>query len=121
MKLPSLLRRPAPLPADVRDRLPLTGERVLAWAPLRDGGVVVATATRLLADAGGQTLARPWSEVDHAEFDNEGEQLAVWWVGGRSVATVLVLDGAARLPEVVHERVRSSVLATTQVSLGPRR
>ncbi|MFN8076153.1 MAG: hypothetical protein U0Q15_12125 [Kineosporiaceae bacterium] len=117
----SRLRRSPSLPADVAGRLDLRGERVLAWAPLRGEGHVVATAARLLAEVDGRTLARPWSEVDHAEFENETEQLVVWWVDGGRVATMLDLDGAGRVPEVVHERVRASVLATTQISLGPRR
>lgn len=122
MRLSLGLRRDPRLPAQLRSDLDVGAAAVLAWAPLVGGGAVVATKQALIAGAeGAGRLERPWSDVDHAEFENGDERLAVWWVGGGSAATVFDLERAGRLPEVVHERVRASVLATSQLSFGPRR
>ncbi len=93
------------------------GERVLAWSPLVGGGVAAATRARLyVRTPQGHVVARPWTEVDHAVWEAESSALAVWWVGSRQ-ATPLEIEDQSRLPDVVHERVRSSVLLSAEVPL----
>ena len=110
-------RRPD-LPADARDLLGLGGrERVLAWGVLAGGGWAAALADRLVVlDPRGRLTARPWTEVDHAVWDDESQTLAVWWVGSRT-PTPLEIGDATFLPEVVHERVRASVVLSRQVEV----
>jgi hypothetical protein len=106
------------LPADVAAALPLEpGDRVLAWSPLTGGGAAAATVTGLrVLSPTGRTLAREWAQVRQAAWDGGSGTLAVTWVTGRQV-TPLELTRAGRLPEVVHERVRASLLLSRQVEL----
>ncbi len=110
-------RRPA-LPDDAAQALGLAeGERVLAWSPLAGGGVAAATVAGLrVVTPRGQVVRRPWVEVDHAAWDQDSRTLAVWWVGSRRPTPLEVGEGSF-LPEVVHERVRSSVVLTREVAL----
>ena len=43
--------------------------------------------------------------------------LAVWWVGSRQTTPLEIVDDEGRLPEVVRERVQSSVVLSTDVPL----
>lgn len=113
-------RRPA-LPAEVADELGVTGERVLAWAELAGGGVAAATPQGLrVRTPRGRVLRHPWTDVDHAAWDDRSGTLAVWWVGSRT-PTPLEIGEQTFLPEVVHERVRSSIVLTRELSLGEGR
>jgi hypothetical protein len=111
-------RRPE-LPADARAALGLGArERVLAWAELNAGGWAAATVdTIVVLDPRGRLRRRPWTEVDHAAWDDDSRTLAVWWVGSRAPTPLEVGEGSF-LPEVVHERVRASVVLTREVDLG---
>jgi hypothetical protein len=97
------------------------GERVLAWSTLAGGGYAAATAQGLSVLApSGRIVRRPWVEVDHAAWDQDSRTLAVWWVGSRQ-ATPLEVTAGSFLPEVVHERVRASVVASREVPVGDGR
>ncbi len=115
-------RRRPDLPADAAEALGIVGgERVLAWSPLVGDGYAVATPAGLrLLTPFGKRIRRPWVEVDHLAWDAGSRTLAVWWVGGRQ-ATGLELPEDSYLPEVAHERWRSSVVATREVALPGRR
>jgi hypothetical protein len=110
-------RRPD-LPADARDLLGLGAkERVLAWGVLAGGGWAAALADRVVVlDPRGRLTGRPWTAVDHAAWDDESHTLAVWWVGSRT-PTPLDIGDDTFLPEVVHERVRASVVLSREVEV----
>lgn len=111
-------RRPD-LPADARAALGIGArDRVLAWAALAGGGWAAATVGTLhVLDPRGRLQSRPWTDVDHAAWDDASGALVVWWVGSRA-PTPLEIGDATFLPEVVHERVRASVVLTREVDLG---
>jgi hypothetical protein len=115
-------RRRPDLPADAAEALGIVrGERVLAWSALVGDGYAVATPAGLrLLTPFGKLIRRPWVEVDHLAWDADSRTLAVWWVGSRQ-ATGLELPEDSYLPEVAHERWRSSVVATREVPLPGRR
>jgi hypothetical protein len=117
--MPRLGRRRRPeLPADAARELGVTGERVLAWGELAGGGVAAATTQGLrVRTPQGRLVRRPWVEVDHAAWDEDSGTLAVWWVGSR-IPTPLEVGRETFLPEVVHERVRSSIVLTREVPLA---
>ena len=113
-------RRPR-LPAEAAEQLGVAGERVLAWSPLAGDGVAAATVEGLrVCTPQGRLVRRPWTDVDHAAWDEDSATLAVWWVGSR-VATPLEVGESSFLPEVVHERVRSSIVLTREVPLADGR
>jgi hypothetical protein len=97
------------------------GERVLAWSELVGNGYAAATGAGLrILTPFGALIRRPWVEVDHLAWDADSRTLAVWWVGVRQ-ATGLELPEDSYLPEVAHERWRTSVVATREVALPGRR
>src|SRR3954465_3615753 len=113
--------RRLPLPAAAAADLEVGDARVLAWSPLYGDGVAAATVQGLrVRTPQGRLVRRPWTEVDHAAWDEDSGTLAVWWVGSR-VATPLEVGDGSFLPEVVHERVRSSIALTREVPLGDGR
>lgn len=117
----------AQLPADVRSHLGLAkGERVLAAAPTAqddDSAWAVATdQALLLVSAEGLAQRRGWEEVDHATWDDESRELLVDWVDGSEPTRVVLAEGAGSyLPEVLRERVQSSVVLTRRVVVRGRR
>jgi hypothetical protein len=68
----------------------------------------------------GDSVRRPWSEVDKAVWDADSRTLAVWW-SGRRRPVPLELAEVRRFPEVVQDRVRSSIVLSTQVDLADGR
>src|SRR5690606_10368048 len=106
------------LPEAAREVLGLDGAaRVLAWSPLTGGGWAVATREGLRTLLPTGTLVdRPWTDVHHAAWDAESRTLAVWWVGSRQTTPLELAEGSF-LPEVVHERVRASVVLTRDVAV----
>lgn len=110
-------RRP-PLPVDARRALGLDdAERVLAWSALAAGGWAAATVPGLRALLPtGVRIDRPWTDVDHAAWERDSRMLAIWWVGSRQPTPLEVTDGSF-LPEVVHERVRASVVLARDVDV----
>lgn len=114
-------RRPA-LPEEVRRLLGLPGPaRVLAWSPLVGGGWAAATPAGLHALLpSGALVDRPWTDVQHAAWERDSRMLAVWWVGARQPTPLEVAEGSF-LPEVVHERVRASVVLARDVEVAAGR
>lgn len=116
-----ILRKFTPnrLPAEAAQSLGLdAGTRVLAWSPLVGGGVAVATVDGLHAlTPQGRTLHREWAQVRQVSWEAASGTLAVTWVSPRQL-TPLELTAPGRFPEVVHERVRSSLLLSQEVT-GP--
>jgi hypothetical protein len=123
-RLGRLARRPArrpPLPPENAAELGVEDERVLAWSPLVGNGIVVASVQGLrVRTPQGRLVRRPWTDVDHAAWDEDSGTLAVWWVGSR-IPTPLEVGDSSFVPEVVHERVRSSIVLTREVPLGDGR
>ena len=113
--------RRAALPHEVAELLGIAAkDRVLAWSPLVGNGYAAATVTALhVLSARGRVICRPWVEVDHVAWDQDSGMLVVWWVGSRQ-PTALELEERSFLPEVVHERVRSSVLLSRDVPVAGR-
>src|SRR3954453_6617583 len=110
--------RRLPLPAAAAADLAGGDERVLAWSPLYGDGVAAATVQGLrVRTPQGKLVRRPWTEVDHAAWDEDSGTLAVWWGGSRSPTPREARD-TSFVPEVLHERVRSSIVLTREVPLG---
>jgi hypothetical protein len=111
-------RRPA-LPDEARALLNLGDDvRVLAWSPLAGGGWAVATPAGLRALLPtGALIDRPWTQVHHAAWEHDSRMLAVWWVGSRQTTPLEIAEEGSFLPEVVHERVRASVVLARDVAL----
>lgn len=109
-------RRREPLPEAAREILGLgADDRLLAWSSLVGGGWAVATPVGLRALLPtGALVDRPWTEVDRVAWDDDSRMLAVWWVGTHRPSPLEVEDGSF-LPEVVHERVRASMVMSAEV------
>ena len=107
------------VPDDVRRAVVLTqGERVLGSAPTVDGETLVATSQRLVLVAPPAVRwARPWARVDAAGWDHEAGILRVEWLGEPTSSLELVGGTGPRLPEVVRERVESSVVTSRHVQV----
>jgi hypothetical protein len=101
------------------------GERLLAWAPLADGGWVAATRDALYLPE----VRLPWEQVQAADWDREDDRLRISEVGtwGEPRARhVLAVSNAAakdadRLLRLVRERVTASVLLSRHVAVEGRR
>jgi hypothetical protein len=121
VKRPRILSRPgrAVLPAEVAEALELgRGERLLAWSSLVGGGAAAATVKDLrIMTPRGKKIIRPWLDVDHAVWEQDSRMLVVWWVDSRQTTPLEIQDDVGRLPEVVRERVQSSVVLTASVPL----
>ena len=108
------------LPAEARDVLPLhPRERLLAVARLADGSWVAATPRALVLP--GRRV--DWSTVAHAEWSDERSQLRVDQMrtaGAEAETHRLVLDEPGRVPEVVRDRVTSSIVASRHTPVEGR-
>lgn len=93
-------------PAAVRERA--AGRDALAWAGA-DGGWLVATRDRLLLPDGDEVT---WDRVIRATWDTPVLELVL---ADRRVR--MTLDEPGRVPDVVNERVRASVVAQHHVPL----
>jgi hypothetical protein len=110
------------MPADVAEALGLDSldrrNRLLAWSSLVGGGVAAATRDDLrIVTPRGQRMVRPWVDVDHAVWEQESRMLVVRWVDSRRTTPLEIQDDIGRLPEVIRERVQSSVVLTASVPL----
>ncbi len=109
-------RRRSRLPAATREQLVLeAGERPLAWATDREGRWYVGTdrALHLATDEGFRRLG--WEQVERADWQQEDGRLAVVEVsswGEPEPRTVIEVDDAGQLLELLRERVTKSVVAT---------
>jgi hypothetical protein len=115
--VPLLRRRPS-LPADVRARLDVGDDRVVAVAELTDGWVVATRRALHVAVTGEPVRRRPWSDVDRATLDPETATLSVLWVDGQPDRLHLTDDRPQAFPGVLRERVQSSVVLSETVTLG---
>ena len=117
--MPLLRRRRRPrLPSDVRARLDVpAGDGVVASAQLTDGWAVATRRALHLARDGAPVQRRPWSDVDRASLDPGTATLSVVWVDGGSDDLHLAHDEPRGLPEVLRERVQSSVVHSEPVTL----
>jgi hypothetical protein len=105
-------RRRELLPDDVRASLPLEpGERVIAAARDRGQHWVVATERALLIG----DRRTPWTDVVHAQWDDEQQLLAVDLAPRAGTSMRLALTDPGRLPETVHERVMDSIVLSRRV------
>jgi hypothetical protein len=101
------------------------GERLLAWAPLADGGWAAGTRDALYLPG----VRLPWEQVQAADWDREGDRLRVVEVGtwgqprARHALTVpnAAAKDADRLLQLVRERVTASVLISRHVAVNGRR
>jgi hypothetical protein len=101
------------------------GERLLAWAPLADGGWAAGTRDALYLPG----LRLPWEQVQAADWDREEDLLRVSEVGSWGVPrprhTLTVPNAAAkdadRLLRLIRERVTASVLLSRHVPVTARR
>lgn len=105
----------------MRSRLPLEpAERVLAWAALDEGDVVVATDRALLHPHGGAFERVPWWQVTAVTWTADERLLVVDTGTGseaRSIRLAVAVDSL--LPETVRERVQSSIILSQRVTLAP--
>lgn len=108
------------LPSDARAVLPFERrERVLAAARLVDGSWVAATQRALLLP--GRRV--DWPTVAHAEWSDEDRVLTVdrmGTAGGMPEHVRLALDEPGRLPEVLRERVTTSIVASRHIVVAGR-
>lgn len=116
-----ILRKFTPnrLPGEAAEALGLdAGVRVLAWSPLAGGGVAAATVDGLhVFTPQGRAVHREWALVRQASWEAASGTLAVSWISPRQL-TPLELTTPGRFPEVVHERVRSSLLLSQEVGVA---
>ena len=114
-------------PAEVRERVP--GERVLAWMAVGESSLVATdTALVLPEDDGvrrpaGDHLRVPWDRVLRASWEPEiVEVTAQPETGGRPVVhRVRIVGEPGVLPEVVRERVTSSIVVQHHAVLDGER
>ena len=117
-------RRRQPLPANVREAVPLDGgERVLAWA--RDdatGDHVVATTHHLVVVGADGSVAwrRPWHEAESGTWQSESQLLTVTWVDHRNPARWRVAEPSL-LQQTLRERIQASVVLTDEFRTASRR
>jgi hypothetical protein len=107
------------MPAEMAEALGLgRSDRLLAWSSLVGGGVAAATIKELrIVTPRGTKIVQPWAEVDHAVWEQESRTLVIWWVSSRRTTPLEIQDDIGRLPEVIRERVQSSVVLTASVPL----
>ncbi|MDQ6527056.1 hypothetical protein RB608_25800 [Nocardioides sp. LHD-245] len=116
MRFPPLPARRPPFPVG-------RGERLLAWAEVRqpgDGPALVG-GTR---DALYLPTRIPWEQVASADWDQEESTLRVVEVarfGASSPVHELRLDDAGRLLQLVRERVTASIAVQRHVAVAGRR
>jgi|SRR5919112_561264 hypothetical protein len=115
--------RPQTLPDDVRSRLGLDRhERVLAAAPLQDGGWVVTSSIALMVAESGPVARTPWHEVAEATWEPETREVAVRWATPGKPAVLLRLgEEPGHVPEVLRERVMSTYVLSQRVTVRGRR
>jgi hypothetical protein len=101
------------------------GERLLAWAPLVEGGWVAGTRDALYL----RGSRVPWEQVQAADWDRDEGRLRVSEVGTwgepRPQHEMAIPDSATkdadRLLQLLRERVTASVLLTRHVPVTGRR
>jgi len=120
------------------------GERVLAFAVDDNTGAHVVATTYALAvvttppatsaapaspamtspgltSAAERTVRRRWLSVDAGAWEPETATLTVTWADGSRAGQWSFRDQPTQLPETVRERVQTSVVISTRLTLGDRR
>lgn len=124
MKRPQL-RRPNPLPDNVREQVAvIRGEQVLSAAKDDNSQAwVVATTYRFVVCNGERILAEhEWYDVDAGQWEPDSWTLTVTWVDGGRAGQYTFREQDTRVPETFHERVQASVVLAAPLDLpGPRR
>ena len=143
LALMGLFTRKAPraeLPRAVVKALELAkGERVLSFAADDNTSAHVVATTYALAVVSStpvsstqvnspavnpfaeRTLRRRWLSVDAGAWEPETATLTVTWADGRRAGQWSFRDQPTMLPETVRERVQTSVVISTRLTLGDRR
>lgn len=112
------LFRRRPLPDVVRGVALPPGERRADWAVTAEGAPVVATGSGLLLP--GREGVLLWREVETATWDRPLLSVReVTEVAGSGPLHELTLADEGGLPELVRDRVTSSVAWTTTATLSP--
>ena len=90
--------------------------RILAWAPVADGGLVLLSpaAVSVLRDDRWRHLG--WHEIERGGWNAETEQLRWQTYGGARGA--VALPDPARVPEVFRERIDASIVFERFVPVG---
>lgn len=104
------------LPPEVRSRL-AGAERPLAWAVDHQGSWYVGTATAFYFPAPEEPTFRrlPWEQILRAEWSSDDDVLTI--VEADENTTAIRLVSAARLLELVRERVTRSILCSVSVAV----
>ncbi len=115
------MRRPRPRLPDAVARDVPDGDRILAFAPLRDGGWAVASRSAfLLVSADSEVVRHGWDDVEHGSWDGDAETLTIRWVDGSPDTTVAPVAPVGRaFPEAFRERVQWSVVHVERATLRP--
>ncbi len=114
----ALFKRPAPLPATVRQRLALPrGEKTLASAELTDGRWAVAGRGALYLVGEQDVERRPWVDVDRASYTPESSAITVFWVDGSTQELSLGEKVPVAFAQTLRERVQSSVVHVETVDV----
>jgi hypothetical protein len=99
------------LPAAAAEKMP-AGVRPLlvqaldggGWAVLARGSVLVVTDDDLVLD-------RPWSDVDHGDWDGETRTMTLTWVDGATPTSLTLTEEApSRFPLLIREQVEHSLV-----------
>lgn len=112
------------VPAAVRDRLPDSGERVLAAAAAEHGGWLLGTRDHLHLVLDEETHTLPWERVQRADWDKETSTLRVEQVeayGHPVTSFSFVVTEPGDLLTMLRERVTASVVLQRRVELGRKR
>jgi len=103
-------RRRTYLPPEVAERLEIPAGDVLAVAELTDGWAV-ATERGISIERDGEVVTRAWTDVDAARATDDPPTLHVSWVDGTQPTELPLTEARYEgLPQVIHERVQSSVI-----------
>jgi hypothetical protein len=96
--------------------MPGRAARILAWAPVVDGGLVLLSpaVVSVLRPEGWRHVG--WHEIERGGWNGETEQLRWQTYGGARSA--LALPDPARVPEVFKERVDASIVFERFLPVG---
>jgi hypothetical protein len=108
------------LPDAVARHVP-DGDRMLAFAPLSDGGWAIASRSALvLVSPHGEAVRHGWDDVEHGSWDGDAETLTIRWVDGTPDATLAPVGPVGHaFPEAFRERVQWSVVHVERAALRP--
>ena len=103
-------QHPPPAPQDLDH-----GERVIAAAPLDDGGTITVTTHRLVVD-GPESVRCPWHLIDSGGYRPDRDELWASFVDERPRQTWRI-SAPAQVPDAFRERVQASVVLVERVDI----